>query len=303
MKSPHPREAAEIAQIVEGLSATSQAVSVRRTPFWDWVIGEILGTFLVVFFGCGAVAAAVLLGAQVGVFQVAIVWGFGIATAIMVTGSLSGAHLNPAVTLAMAVWSDFPKSRILPYWGLQLLGAFAASMVLYIIFADSLRVFETAHGITRGAPGSEASAMIFGEFFPNPGGQPLTEAARARMSHGAAFAAEVVATALLVLVIFCVIDERNTTRPQLLTPLTVGLTVTLLISLIGPLTMACMNPARDLGPRIFSSLAGWGSVPFTANGLGWLTVYILAPLLGGLVGGGFYRLVLRPAYRWKPESV
>lgn len=141
--------------------------------------------------------------------------------------------------------------------------------------------------------------MIYAEYFPNPGGKPLDDATRAKMSAGSAFFAEVVATALLVLVIFGVTDERNSTRPQLLTPITIGLTVTLLISLIGPLTMACMNPARDLAPRLFSSIAGWGSVPFTANGLGWLTVYVLAPLMGGLLGGGVYRALFRPGYRLK----
>ena len=61
--------------------------------------------------------------------------------------------------------------------------------------------------------------------------------------------------------------------------------------------MACMNPARDFAPRLFSSVAGWGSIPWTTNGMGWLTVYIIAPLLGGLAGGAFYRFVLKPAYR------
>ena len=290
-------EEKDLARLVEDVAATSHAVGTTRTPKFDWVLGEFLGTFIMVFFGCGAVAAAVLLGAQVGVFQVAIVWGLAIATAIYLTGSLSGAHLNPAVTLAMAIWSDFPKARVLPHIGLQLLGAFVASAVLFGIFADSIRVYENAHGIVRGAPGSEATAMIFGEFFPNPGGKPLDDAAREKMSEPRAIFAEVVATALLVIVIFGVTDDRNKTRPQLLTPLAIGLTVTLLISLIGPLTMACMNPARDLGPRLFSSLAGWGKVPFTTNGLGWLTVYILAPLLGGVLGGAFYRFALRPAYR------
>jgi glycerol uptake facilitator protein len=70
----------------------------------------------------------------------------------------------------------------------------------------------------------------------------------------------------------------------------------MLISLLGPLTMACFNPARDLGPRLFSSMAGWGSVPFTANGTGWLTVYIIAPVVGGLLGGGIYRAFFRPNY-------
>ena len=76
-----------------------------------------------------------------------------------------------------------------------------------------------------------------------------------------------------------------------------GLTVTLLISLLGPLTMACFNPARDLGPRVFSSLAGWRALPFQVNGHGWLTVYIVAPLVGGLLGGFLYRVVFEANYR------
>jgi len=262
-----------------------------------WFIGELFGTFLLVFFGCGSVCAAVLTGAQVGVFQVAIVWGLGIATAIYLTGALSGAHLNPAVTLSTAVWSDFPKKRVLPYVAAQFCGAFFGALVLHFIFAGSLRTFEQAQGIVRGLPGSEASAMVFGEYFPNPGGHPLTPDVRLRMSHGAAFGAEVIGTAVLLLVIFCTTDERNKARPQLLSALSIGLTVTLLISLLGPLTMACFNPARDFAPRLYSSLAGWGAVPFRANGIGWLTVYVIAPLLGGLVGGATYRLFFKPGYR------
>ncbi len=267
-----------------------------------WVVGEFFGTFILVFFGCGSVAAAVTTGAQVGVFQVAIVWGLGIATAIYLTGSLSGAHLNPAVTLSMAVWGGFPRSRVLPYMAVQMLGAFVAAAVLYGIFGSAIAQFESVQQITRGAPGSEASAMIFGEFFPNPGGRALGETERMLMPHAAAFGAEVVGTAILLLVIFCVTDPRNGERPQILTAVTIGLTVTMLISLLGPLTMACFNPARDLAPRIFSSLAGWGSVPFEANGIGWLTVYIFAPFLGGVIGGGIYVWVFRPMYRAVSEA-
>ncbi|MEY2879839.1 MAG: Glycerol uptake facilitator protein, partial [Verrucomicrobiota bacterium] len=168
------------------------------------------------------------------------------------------------------------------YLAAQFAGAFAAAAVLHGMFAGPLAAYETAHALVRGAPGSEATAMIFGEFFPNPGGKPLDATARALVSPGAAFGIEVIGTAALVLVIFCVTDPRNSTRPRELTAATIGLTVTLLISIIGPLTMACFNPARDLAPRLWSALAGgWGSVPFSANGSAWLTVYILAPLLGG----------------------
>lgn len=275
----------------------SAEIEIATTPIPKWAIGEFFGTFLLVFFGCGSVCAAVATGAQVGVFQVAIVWGIGIATAIYLTGSLSSAHLNPAVTIASATWSRFPVRLVVPYIAVQMIGAFAAAALLYSIFGGAITAYEAKHGIVRGASGSEASAMVFGEYFPNPGGKALTGETRATMTPSAAFGAEVAGTAILLLVIFCATDERNATRPQILTAATIGLTITLLISLLGPLTMACFNPARDLGPRIFSSLAGWRSVPFTTNGLGWLTVYIIAPIVGGLLGGAIYRVFFRTAYR------
>ncbi len=275
----------------------SAEIEIAHAPVPKWAIGEFFGTFLMVFFGCGSVCAAVACGAQVGVFQVAIVWGIAIATAIYLTGSLSSAHLNPAVTIASAAWSRFPIRLILPYVVVQLAAAFAAAALLFALFGGAIAAYETKIGIERGATGSEASAMVFGEYFPNPGGKPLTAAARTTMSPLRAFSAELVGTAILVLVIFCVTDERNGTRPQILTAATIGLTVTLIISLIGPLTMAGLNPARDFGPRLFSSLAGWRGVPFTANGSGWLTVYLIAPIVGGLLGGGIYRVFFRAAYR------
>jgi glycerol uptake facilitator protein len=277
-----------------GLMAQKTKADTKMLP--AWFTGEFFGTFLMVFFGCGSVCASVLTGAQVGVFQVAIVWGLGIATAIYLTGALSGAHLNPAVTVSMAVYSSFPKRRVLPYILTQFLGAFAAAAVLFFIFGDALAAFEKSNHLVRGEAGSEASAMVFGEFFPSPGGHPLTPEVRARMSASAAFGAEVIGTAILLLVIFCATDERNKARPQILAAATIGLTVTILISLLGPLTMACFNPARDLAPRVFSSMAGWGAVPFQVNGLGWLTVYVLAPIAGGLLGGGVYRIFFKAGY-------
>jgi glycerol uptake facilitator protein len=262
-----------------------------------WLIGEFFGTYLLVFFGCGSVCAAVTTGAQVGIFQVAIVWGLGIATAIYLTASLSGSHLNPAVTVAMSVFGSFNKAKVLPYIAAQMTGAFVAAATLYLIFGGTIASFEKEQQIVRGQPGSEASAMIFGEYYPNPGGKPITAARAEAVSTWRAFAIEVIGTAVLLLVIFCTTDERNAQRPQILTALTIGLTVSLLISLLGPLTMACFNPARDFGPRVFSSLAGWGYVPFTINGLGWLTVYLTAPILGGLLGGLIYTLFFKPHYR------
>ena len=264
--------------------------------FPHWMVGEFFGTFLLVFFGCGVDCTAVTTGAQVGLFQVAIVWGLGIATAIHLTGSLSGAHLNPAVTLAFAVWSDFPMRKIVPYWLTQVAGAFAAAFILYLIFSIPLVHFESSHQIVRGQPGSEASAMVFGEFFPNPEGKPLAGAGVIPMTQQAAFTAEAIGTCVLLLVIFGITDHKNKSHPQILTASVIGLTVTILISLLGPLTMACFNPARDFGPRLFSSFAGWGSLPFTVNGWGWLSVYIIGPLVGSLLGGALYRIFFARHY-------
>lgn len=272
----------------------------KRLP--PWIIGEFIGTFLLVFFGCGSLGASVLLGAQVGVFQVAIVWGLGIATAIFTTRSLSGAHLNPAVTCAFATFGDFPVRRVPSYVAAQLSGAFFAAIFLHIIFSGALVAYETSHHIIRGTAGSEASAMIFGEYFPNPAGQPLTPAARTTLPVSRAFVIELIGTAVLVFIIFAVSDPRNQSRPRETTPVVIGLTVTLLISLLGPLTMACFNPARDLAPRLWSALAGWGAIPFNTNGHGWLTVYVLAPLLGGQLGGFLYRTFLQHAYTKSAES-
>src|ERR687886_249098 len=133
------------------------------------LIGEALGTFLLVLFGTGSVACAVLTGALQGLWQVAVVWGFGVTLAIYCSAALSGAHLNPAVSLAFALFrSDrFPPSRLLPYWLAQMVGAVGAGLVVLAVFGPFLARFEAREGLVRGAPGSERAAMIFGEYFPN----------------------------------------------------------------------------------------------------------------------------------------
>lgn len=268
-----------------------------------WVVGEFAGTFLLVFFGCGSVCAAVATGAPMGVFQVAFVWGLGIAIAIYVSAALSGAHLNPAVTISMAVWGGFPARRVPGYLATQMLAAFAAAAVLYLIFGGAITEFESKNNIVRGQKGSEASAMVFGEFYPNPGGKPLPASSTDRPPAWRAFATEAIGTAVLLLVIFCVTDANNRDRPQILTAPIIGLTITLLISLLSPITMAGFNPARDLGPRLFSSLAGWKTIPFSVNGSGWFTVYVLAPIIGGQAGGAIYRLFFRRNYRTHHHAI
>ena len=279
-------------------------------------LAEVIGTFILIFFGCGVVHAAVLTDAQSGLWQVAIVWGFAVTAAILVVGNVSGAHLNPAITVALAAWQRFAWGDVGPYIASQLVGAILAAAFLNVIFSEQLRDRERALGIIRGEAGSEMTAMCYGEFYPNPGRiagawekrlaasaseeratalRALLEAERAKVSESTAFLAEFMATLILALVVFAVTDPRNSAGP--LTSVIIGLTVAMLISVVAPLTQACFNPARDFGPRLVTYFAGWGEAALPGpNGRGFFTVYILSPVLGALAGGGVYRYCLSRAY-------
>lgn len=266
------------------------------TPLLRACVAEAVGTFLLVVFGTGAVASAVLTGALTGLWQVAVVWGFGVTLAIYATGAISGAHLNPAVTLSFALFrpADFPRARILPYWGAQMLGAVLAGGVVFVVFGPFIDAFEVAHKVVRGAAGSETSAMVFGEYFPNPAIFGTDAAAQALVSPLAACAVEALGTAILVFMIFALVDSRNGISPGGMTPFFIGFTVAVLISLFAPITQAGWNPARDFGPRIVAFLAGWDDIAIPGP-RGGFWVYIVGPLIGGPVGAALYDALLRPA--------
>ncbi len=269
-------------------------------------LAEVVGTFLLILFGCGSVHAAVLMDAQSGVWQVAIVWGVAIMLAIYVVGAISGAHINPAITVAFATWGRIAWSRVPLYVAAQLLGAFVAAAVLFAAFHPYLAKKEQERKVTRGEPGSIITAMCYGEYYPNPGSlaageEPITSAAMDAhlrlVPQWAAFGVEVLGTAILALAVFAVTDPRNAGAPlsNLAAPF-VGLTVAALISIFGPLTQACLNPARDFGPRLFAYVAGWGEAAIPGpNEIGFITVYILAPLIGAVLGAGLYERLLRTA--------
>jgi len=189
-------------------------------------------------------------------------------------------------------------------------------MVLFCLYSPQLEAKEAALDVARGQPGSEITAMCYGEYFPNPtaefGKSPhpsgdLKQSSTTidlyqqadyqrlslRVSPGMAFLAEVIGTLILALVVFALTDERNTGAPPgYLAPVFIGLTVAILISVIAPLTQACFNPARDFGPRLFAYLAGWGRIAIPGpNGIHCFTVYILAPVAGAVAGGGLFAVL------------
>ncbi len=262
-------------------------------PLLSALAAEYLGTFILVFFGVGAVNAAVATGAQQGLWQVAVVWAVGVSLGIYTAASLSGAHLNPAVTVASAVYEGFSWWRVVPYALAQTAGAASASLLLYGLFSEAIVEFERRHGLLRGGPGSELSAMMFGEYFPNPAIFGTAEEAWRIVSPTTAFMAELVGTAMLAFLIGAVTRERNPVRPSSGTaPLLIGLGVAAIISVIAPLTQAGLNPARDFGPRLVAYAMGWGEIAIPGPRGGWLGVYIVAPILGALIGWGVHRALV-----------
>jgi glycerol uptake facilitator protein len=252
--------------------------------------GEFTGTFILVFFGVGAVNAAVATGAQQGLWQVAVVWALGVSLGIYAAAALSGAHLNPAITVAAAVYERFPWWRVGPYAVAQTAGAASASVVLYSLFAEAIVEFERRKGLLRGGPGSELSAMMFGEYFPNPAIFGTAEDAWRIVTPTTAFGAELVGTAMLAFLIAALTLDRNRARPSPgVTPIMIGLAVAAIISVIAPLTQAGLNPARDFGPRLVAYFLGWGEIAIPGPRGGWLGVYVIAPVVGALLGWGAYR--------------
>ncbi len=254
--------------------------------------GEFLGTFVMVFFGVGVVQAAVISGAQVGLWQVAAVWAVGVTLGIYTAASLSGAHINPAITLVVAVYDGFPWRRVAPYWLAQVAGAAAAATILLLMYADAIVHFEQQHELIRGAPGSQLSAMVFGEYFPNPAVFGTTEEALELVGLRTGFIVEMVGTAMLAFIVSVVTHGKNYARPKSAgAAVAIGVGVAAIISVLAPLSQAGLNPARDFGPRLIALAAGWGDIAIPGPQGGWLLVYILAPMVGALIGGGVYRLV------------
>ena len=259
----------------------------------DQFFAEMAGTFILVFFGVGAVHAAVLTGAQAGLWQVAVVWGIAISLAIYAIGAISGAHMNPAITVAFAVFRRFPIRKVPWYFLAQLLGALFAAATLYALFHGIIAQYELSRGIVRGAPGSELSAMIYGEYFPNPG-LSIAKSLPLSISMTQAFFAEAIGTSFLAFFVFAVTDEQNPGRPGATLPaIFIGLAVSIIISIVAPLTQAGLNPARDFGPRLFAFFAGWGRIAIPGPRGGSLSVYILGPILGATAGAGVYQFVFQ----------
>ena len=258
--------------------------------------GELIGTFILTFFGCGAVATSVLYSTNMGLFQVAGIWGIGVTLAIYATRHLSCAHLNPAVSLAMVIAGRMKPWKLPIYLPAQFMGAFLAGWVVLGVFSTSISNFETAHRIIRGTTDSIKTAMMFGEYFPNPSFP--TDLSDVSLMKG--FFVEAIGTFLLVTIILLLTEDCNVGRPSSdIAPIFIGLTVTAIICILSPLTQAGINPARDFGPRFVAYLSGWREIAIPGPRNGFLTVYIMGPFMGGAVSAILFSIVLQPLMQVK----
>lgn len=237
-------------------------------PLTKRVVAEFIGTFWLVFGGCGsAVLAAAFPELGIGFAGVSLAFGLTVLTMAFAIGHISGCHLNPAVTAGLCVAKRFPAKEVIPYVVGQVLGAIAGAGVLFVI-ASGRAGFTVADGFAANGYGAHS-----------PGGYTLL----------AAIVAETVLTMMFLLIILGSTDRR---APQAFAPIAIGLALTLIHLISIPVTNTSVNPARSLGPAVF--VGGWA--------LTQLWVFWLAPLIGGSLGGLVYSL-LAEEDGTAPESV
>lgn len=254
---------------------------MNRNSMFGEIMGEFIGTMVLILFGDGVVAMVVALGK--GDWQtITWAWGLAVVMGVYVAGGLTGAHLNPAVTLGLAVRRGFPWSKVGPYMLAQIVGAFAAAGLLLLNYNPGIEAYEKANNVTRdligsGIAGPHATAGIWATY----------NNAAAGIQWGNAMLDQIIGTALLVGVILAITDKRNQAVESNLAPFVIGLLVVVIGMAFGGNAGYAINPARDLGPRLLSSIGGWGIGPFTytADFFGIALPYFLVPIIGPLLGG------------------
>jgi glycerol uptake facilitator protein len=243
-------------------------------------LAEFIGTGLLIFFGVGCVAALVLTGASFGQWEISIIWGMGVAIAIYCTAGVSGAHINPAVTIALAAFHGFDKSKVLPYIFAQLSGAFCSAALVYGLYSNLFTDYEIANGFLRNSEAALSTAGIFSTY-PHPS-----------LTFIGAFAVEFVITAVLMFAILALGDEHNGEPRGAMNPVLIGVLIAVIGGSLGPLTGFAMNPARDFGPKLFAYFAGWDYALTGAKDIPYFIVPILGPIVGACFGGWLYPKVI-----------
>jgi MIP family channel proteins len=234
---------------------------------------EFLGTFILIVFGLGVVAQTVLSKNASGSYLgINLGWGLAVMLGVYTAGGVSGAHLNPAVSIALAVRRGFPWPKVPVYVAAQIAGAFVASAVVFLTYHEAFTAFD---GGMRQVQGAMGTAGIFATY-PQP-----------FLSTLGGLIDQLVGTALLMACVLAITDQRNAGPPSWLAAPMIGLLVVAIGVAFGFNAGYAINPARDFGPRLFTAIAGWGGGVFSA-GHGWWWVPIAGPIAGALTGAVVY---------------
>lgn len=274
----------------------------RRRGYREGVGGEMLaeflGTFVLLLLGCGSVALAVVglpgSGRQTGDFGPAnwliIAWGWGLAVVfgVYVAGGVSGAHINPAVTLGFAVRRTFPWRKVLPYWLAQVVGAFTGAALVYASYRWAIVAFDAGAKTARDESLTTYSifATFPAEYFGDSWWGPLLD--------------QMVGTGILLLLICALTDSRNLAPASNIGPFIIGLVVAVIGLTFGANAGYAINPARDFGPRLFTFFQGWGDIALPGT-FDWFSNYwwipLVGPLIGGIAGVLVYDLIISPVLK------
>jgi glycerol uptake facilitator protein len=244
---------------------------LRRNTLAGELSAELLGTFTLIIFGVGVVAQTVLTPFTAGAQSIHWAWGIGVIMGIYVAGGISGAHLNPAVTVALALRRGFPWAKVAPYAAAQTVGAFLAALVIRWNYYEAFRVFD---------PGKTAKSQGVFSTLPGNGVLPVSQLGALRD--------QIIGTAVLVLLVLAITDARNTAPGANLAAFIIGLVVVGIGMALGADAGYAINPARDLGPRLASWITGWSNAWNDQNGDFYAWVPIVGPLIGGPLGGYVY---------------
>jgi glycerol uptake facilitator protein len=249
---------------------SEQKPVVHRTGLLGELSAEFLGTMVLILFGCGVVAQ-VVAGGFGDHDSIAWAWGLGVVLGVYVAARISGAHLNPAVTVALAVFRGFSWRKVLPYALAQTLGAFVAALIVRWNYSEVIAAIDPNHTIdTQG---------IFSTL-PGNGALPV--------GTWGAFRDQIIGTAILLFLILAITDLRNTSPGANLAPFIIGLIVVAIGMAWGTNAGYAINPARDLGPRLASFFTGYGGAWRDQYGNFYFWVPIIGPLIGGVLGAGLY---------------
>ncbi|NXQ84006.1 AQP3 protein, partial [Nyctibius grandis] len=241
------------------------------------MLAEALGMFILMVFGLSAVAQVVLgRGAFGQLLSINLAFGIGVTLGIHAAGGISGAHLNAAITLTHCILGNLPWRKLPAYLIGQFLGSFMASVTVFAIYYDALHVYTKGNFTVTGPT---ATASIFSTY-PAP-----------CVSVLGGFFTEFMATVMLLLGILIIHDEKNNEALKGTQALLTGILVLGIGLGMGMNTGYAINPSRDLPPRIFTAIAGWGMEVFTA-GHHWWWVPVIAPSLGSLAGVLIHKLFI-----------